>query len=98
MATTVTETYIIERNIGPASAALQTRINAALSSGALISNTVTEITDPEQAVAGKIKFNVARVWRSEVDRTSFNNNEQTDTEYLSWLTGNESRRINETIS
>jgi S-adenosylmethionine decarboxylase len=44
---TVTETYILERNIGSISAALQTRVNAAVASGATVVQTISKKFDPQ---------------------------------------------------
>jgi len=100
MATTVTVTYILEQDEGstefPASAV--SRLNAALASGALVSNTKTPIVYPSEVVAGKSRFNVVRVWRSAEDRQSFMNASIADTELQSYLTSSNTNIINSTIS
>jgi len=97
---TVTLTYILEQDQGntefPASAV--SRLNAALASGAIVSNTKTPIVDPSEVVAGKARFNVVRVFRSEEDRQNFINDSNADSTLQTYLISSSTRRINQTIS
>lgn len=97
---TVTVTFILEQDQGkteyPASAT--SRLNAALASGALVSNTKTPIVDGPNFVLGKTRATVVRVWRSEEDRQSFINASIADTELQSYLTSSNTNIINLTVS
>jgi len=97
---TVTVTYILEQNQGsteyPASAV--SRLNAALSSGAIVSNTKTPIVDPAQIVEGKTRFNVVRVFRSAEDRQNFINASNADSALQAYLISSNTNVINQTIS
>jgi hypothetical protein len=97
---TVTETYILEQDEGETTypAAARERLQAAIDSGAIVSNTKTPIVDPSEVVAGKARFNVVRVFRSEEDRQNFINDSNADSTLQTYIISSSTRRINQTIS
>jgi hypothetical protein len=101
MATTVTETYILEQDedkiLYPT--ASNTRLQTAIANGTIVSYTKTPIVYPSEAVvAGKAKCNVVIVYRSADDRTNFQAAAQADTELQAYIISSNTRRINFTIS
>ena len=100
MATTVTETYILEQNTGQSEypSAANTRLQAAITSGAIASFTKTPIVDGPDLVEGKTRFRIVRVFRSADDRTSFQAAAQADTAFQAYVISSGSTRINEVIS
>jgi hypothetical protein len=100
MATTVTETYILEQDEGNTTypAAARERLQAAIDSGAIVSRTRTPIVDGPNLVAGKARAHVVRVWRSAEDRATFANVSNADTVLQAYLISSNTRRINEVIS
>ena len=97
---TVTQTYILEQDEDNTTfpAIATARLQAAISSGAIVSNTVTPIIDPSQVVEGKARFNVVRVFRSAEDRQSYVDASNADAELQSYITSSNTIRINQTIS
>jgi hypothetical protein len=97
---TVTETYILEQKEGvtdyPSSA--NTRLQTALSSGAVVSFNKTPIVDPSEVVANKTRFNVVIVFRSAEDRNNYINASNADAELQTFITNSNTRRINLTVS
>jgi hypothetical protein len=100
MATTVTETYILEQDEGNTTypSAASARFAAALASGAIVSFTKTPIVDGENLVAGKTRANIVRVYRSAEDKTTFQNASLADAELQAYIISSNTRRINEVIS
>ena len=100
MATTVTETFILEQDEGettyPSSA--RARVQAAIDSGAIVSNSRTPIVDGPDLVEGKARSRVVRVFRSADDRASFQAASLADTELQAYVISSNSIRINEVIS
>ena len=100
MATTVTETYILEQDTGnttyPSSA--NTRLQTAIANGTIVSSTKTPIVDGPNLVAGKSRANIVRVFKSAEDRTSFQNASLADAELQAYIISSNTRRINEVIS
>jgi len=100
MATTVTETYILEQDEGkttfPSTSAA--RLQAALSSGAIVSNTLTPILDGPNFDAVKTRATVVRVFRSAEDRQNYINASNADIELQAYLISSNTRRINLTVS
>jgi hypothetical protein len=98
---TVTETYIVEQNEGDTEfpSAAQARLAAELASGAIVSNTVTQIIDtPAEVVAGKTKYSIVRVFKSAEDRVRIANDNLADAELQAYLTSSAYRKINRVIS
>ena len=98
---TVTETYTVEQNDGdttfPASA--RARLEAELASGAMISNSLTPIVYPsEEVVAGKAKYRIVRVYRSEEDRIRIRNANRADTELQAYFISSNTVKLNVVIS
>jgi hypothetical protein len=100
MATTVTETFILEQDESKTTypAAARERLQAAIDSGAIVSNTLTPIVDGPNLVAGKTRAHVVRVFRSAEDRTTFTNASNADTVLQAYIINSNTRRINLTIS
>jgi hypothetical protein len=100
MATTVTETYIVEQDEGETTypAAARERLQAAIDSGAIVSRTRTPIVDGPNLVPGKARANVVTVWKSAEDRTTFTNASKADTVLQAYIISSNTRRINEVIS
>ena len=97
---TVTETYILEQNADSSDfpSACVARLQAALDSGAIVSNTLTAIVDPAQLVPGKIRHDVVRVFRSEEDRISFVNANLADAELQAYIISSGYVQINKVRS
>jgi hypothetical protein len=98
---TVTETYIVEQNEGDTTfpAVSAARLEAELSTGAIVSNTVTPIIDtPAEVVAGKTKYSIVRVFKSAEDRVRIANDNLADAELQAYLTSSAYRKINRVIS
>lgn len=97
---TVTETYILEQDEDATTFPSSSRavLQAAIDSGAIISNTVTPITDPAEVVAGKTRAYVVRVFRSAEDRATFANASDADAELQAYIISSNTRKINKTIS
>ena len=100
MATTVTETYTVEQNEGDTTfpSASLARTATELASGAMVSRTLTPIVDGPDVVAGKTKYNIVIVFRSEEDRIRINNDNLADAVLLAFLTSSAYRKINRVIS
>ena len=100
MATTVTETYIVEQNEGDTifPAAARARQEAELASGAIVSNTLTPIVDGPDLVAGKTKYHIVRVFKSEEDRMRIGNDNIADAELQAYQISSAYRKINRVIS
>jgi len=97
---TVTVTYILEQDEGKTEypTSDRTRFEAAKTSGAIVSNTKTPITDPSQVVAGKTRHQVTRVWRSDQDRLDYNAACRADAALQTYLTNSNTRKVNEVIT
>jgi hypothetical protein len=97
---TVTETYILEQDEGKTTypSAAQARVQAAIDSGAIVSDTRTPIVDGPDLVVEKTRFRVVRVFRSADDRTSFQAASNADTVLQAYLISSNTRRINGVIS
>jgi hypothetical protein len=97
---TVTETYILEQNIGdtmyPSTA--RARLQAAIDSGAIVSSSRTPIIDGPDLVQGKTRSRIVRVFRSADDRTSFQAASLADTELQAYVISSGSTAINKVIS
>ena len=100
MATTVTETYMIEQNAGDTEfpSAANARLAAELASGAIVSRTITPIVDGPDLVAGKTRYNVVIVFRSEEDRIRIGRDRDADSELQAYIVSSELRKINKVIS
>ena len=101
MATTVTETYIQEQNDGDTDfpSAARARLANELSTGAIVSRTVTPIVDPsEEVVAGKTRANVVVVFRSAEDRVRIATANDADAVLQAYLISCAFRKINKVIS
>ena len=100
MATTVTETYMIEQNAGDTEfpSAANARLAAELASGAIVSRTITPIVDGPDLVAGKTRYNVVIVFRSEEDRIRIGRDRDADSELQAYMVSSELRKINRVIS
>ena len=100
MATTVTETFILEQNEGnttfPSTA--KARLAAELASGAIASRTVTPIVDGPNLVTGKTRANVVVVFRSAEDKERIANDNLADAELQTYLTSSAYRKINKVTS
>ena len=97
---TVTETYIMEQNEGDTTfpSAANARLAAELASGAIVSRTITPIVDPAEVVAGKSRYNVVIVFRSEEDRIRIGRDRDADSELQAYIVSSELRKINKVIS
>ena len=98
---TVTETYIVEQNEGDTifPSASRARLEAELSTGAIVSNTLTPIIYPSEAVvSGKTKYSIVRVFKSAEDRMRIANDNLADAELQAYLTSSAYRKINRVIS
>ena len=98
---TVTETYTVEQNEGDTTfpAASRARLEAELASGAIVSNTLTPIVYPsEEVVAGKAKYNIVRVFKSEEDRVRIANDNLADATLQAYHISSAYRKINRVIS
>ena len=100
MATTVTETYILEQDAGNTifPSTTNDRLQTALSSGVIVSFTKTPIVDGPDFVEGKTRSNVVIVYRSADDRAAFKATATADTELQAYITSSNIRRINLTES
>jgi hypothetical protein len=100
MATTVTETYILEQDEGKTTfpSTARARQAAELAGGAIVSNTLTPIVDGPDLVAGKTRSNVVMVFRSVEDKETFATAGHADTELQTYLTSSNTRRLNLNIS
>jgi hypothetical protein len=80
MATIVTETYILEQNEGDTEfpSAAKARLATELASGAIVSHTLTPIVDGPDVVAGKTKYHMVRVFKSDEDRMRIGNDNDAD--------------------
>jgi hypothetical protein len=101
MATTVTETYILEQDedkiLYPTAA--NARLQAAIANGAIVSFTKTPIVYPSEAVvAGKAKCNMVIVYRSAEDKTNFEAACAADTELQAYIISSNTTRTNYTVS
>lgn len=96
---TVTETYRLIQNEGKTEfpAAAKSRLSAAISSGAIISRTVTPVVDPSEITAGKTKMDVTIVWRSTEDRQNFINDNVADSTFAAYLASSGTTFNNRTI-
>lgn len=98
---TVTETYTVEQNEGDTTfpAASRARLAAELASGAIVSNTLTPIIHPsEEVVAGKTKYHMVRVFKSEEDRVRIGAANDADAEHQAYVISSAYRKINRVIS
>jgi hypothetical protein len=97
---TVTETFIQEQDEGKTVFPSTSRamLQAAIDSGAIVSNTLTPIVDGPNLVAGKTRATVVRVFRSAEDRATFANASNADTVLQAYLISSNTRRINLTVS
>jgi hypothetical protein len=97
---TVTETYILEQNADSSDfpSACVARLQAALDSGAIVSNTLTAIVDPAQLVPGKIRHSVVKVFRSEEDRISIENDNLADAELQAYIISSGYTKLNKVRS
>ena len=100
MATTVTETFILEQDEGKTIFPSTSRamLQAAIDSGAIVSNTLTPIVDGPNFDAVKTRATVVRVFRSAEDRQNYINASNADTVLQAYLISSNTRRINEVIS
>jgi hypothetical protein len=100
MATTVTETFILEQNEGDTDfpSAARARLAAELASGAIVSRTITPIIDPAEVVAGKTRANVVVVFRSAEDRVRIGNDNNADAVLQAYIISSAYRKINRVIS
>jgi hypothetical protein len=100
MATTVTETFMLEQDEGkttyPSSA--NARLQTAISSGAIVSSTKTPIVGGPNLVTGKARANVVMVYRSAEDKTTFQNASLADAELQAYIISSNTRKINYTVS
>jgi hypothetical protein len=100
MATTVTETYTVEQNEGdttfPEDAVA--RLAAELASGAIVSHTLTPIVDGPDLVAGKTKYHIVRIFKSEEDRIRIGNDNNADAVLQAYIISSAYRKINRVIS
>jgi hypothetical protein len=97
---TVTETYTVEQNEGDTTfpAASKARLANELSTGAIVSRTVTPIVDGPNLVTGKTRANVVIVFKSEEDRVRISNANLADAESEAYLISSAYRKINRVIS
>jgi len=100
MATTVTETYILEQDEGKTTypTAANARLQAAIANGTIVSNTRTPIVDGSDLVLGKTRSNVVIVYKSAGDKTTFQNASAADAELQAYIISSNTRRINYTVS
>jgi hypothetical protein len=97
---TVTETFTVEQNEGDTTfpSASRARLAAELASGAMVSNTLTPIVDGPDLVAGKTKYHMVRVFKSEEDRMRIGNDNDADAVLQAYLVSSAYRKINRVIS
>jgi hypothetical protein len=97
---TVTETYILEQDEGKTEfpTSDRARFETAKTNGAIVSNTKTAIIDPSQVVAGKTRYQVTRVWRSDQDRLDYNAECRADAALQTYLTNSNTTKLNRVIS
>ena len=97
---TVTETYILEQDAGNTTfpAAARARQEAELASGAMVSFTLTPIVDGPDLVAGKIRANVVKVFKSAEDRVRIGNDNDADAELAAFIVSSGFLKINRVIS
>ena len=101
MATTVTETYILEQDedkiLYPT--ASNTRLQAAIANGTIVSFTKTPIVYPSEAVvAGKAKCNMVIVYRSAEDKDTYKAACAADTELQAYFISSNTTKLNVVIS
>ena len=97
---TVTETYIVEQNEGDTNfpSASVARLESELASGAIVSNTLTPIVDGPDLVAGKTKYHMVRVFKSEEDRVRIGAANNADAVLQAYIISSAYRKINRVIS
>ena len=98
---TVTETYIVEQNEGDTTfpSVSAARLEAELATGAIVSNTLTPIIYPSEAVvAGKTKYSIVRVFKSAEDRVRIATASNADAVLQAYLIRCAYRKINRVIS
>jgi hypothetical protein len=101
MATTVTETFILEQDDNKIlfPSASTARLQAAITSGVIVSFTKTPIVYPSEAVvAGKAKCNVVIVYRSAEDKATYVDACIADAELQAYFIDSNTRRLNVVIS
>jgi hypothetical protein len=97
---TVTETFRRTQNSGTTEwpAAAKSRLAAAIASGAIVSHTVTHITDPAEVIPGKDQMDVTIVWRSTEDRQNFRNDWHADPILQDYLASSKWANTNQTLT